>query len=80
VTAEGTLVDVNDNAVGNLMETAGNGTSLDWTEDDATSLLYTENGATENLPYHLQLQDQVRFTPVFTAEEAAASAAMGTPR
>jgi hypothetical protein len=44
------------------------------------SLLYTENGATDNLPHHLQLQDQVPFTPVFTAEEAAASAAMGAPR
>jgi hypothetical protein len=78
--AEGTLVDVSDNVVGSLLETAGNGTSLDWTEDNAMSLLYTENGATENLPHHLQLQDQVSFTPVFTAEEAAASAAMGTPR
>jgi hypothetical protein len=53
---------------------------LDWTEDDAMSLLYTESGATDNLPHHLQLQDQVPFTPVFTAEEAAASASMGAPR
>jgi hypothetical protein len=44
------------------------------------SLLYTENGATENLPHHLQLQGQVPFTPVFTAEEAAISAAMVAPR
>jgi hypothetical protein len=75
--AEGTLVDVSVNVVGDLMETAGNGTSLDWMEDDAKSLLYTENGATENRPHHLQLQDQVPFIPVFTVEEAAA---LGTPR
>jgi hypothetical protein len=73
-------VDVSDNVTGSTVEAAPNGTSLDWTEDDAMSLLYTESGATDNLPHHLQLQDQVPFTPVFTAEEAAASAAMGTPR
>jgi hypothetical protein len=78
--AEGTLVDVSDNVTGSAVEAAPNGTSLDWTEDDAMSLLYTESGATDNLPHHLQLQDQVPFTPVFTAEEAAASAAMGTSR
>jgi hypothetical protein len=75
--AEGTLVDVNvvsDHS--NLLESAGVGTSLDWTEDDATSLLYTEEGATNNLPHHLQLQDQVPFTPVFTEEEAASSMAL----
>ncbi len=79
-TAEGTVVDVSDNVVGSAVEAAGNGTSLDWTEDDVMSLLYTENGATENLPHHLQLQGQVPFTPVFTAEEAAISAAMVAPR
>jgi hypothetical protein len=75
--AEGTLVDVtvaSDHS--NLLESAGVGTSLDWTEDDATSLLYTEEGATNNLPHHLQLQDQVPFTPVFTEEEAASSVAL----
>jgi hypothetical protein len=61
--AETTLVDLSDNTAGHQTETAGNGTSLDWTEDDATSLLYTENGATDNLPHHLQLQDQIPFTP-----------------
>jgi hypothetical protein len=80
VPAETTLVDFSDNTVGNQTETAGNGTSLDWTEDDVTSLLYTENGATDNLPHHLQLQDQVPFTPVFTEEKAAASEAMGSSR
>jgi hypothetical protein len=78
--AEGTLVDISDNVTGSAVEAVPNGTSLDWTEDDAMSLLYTENGATDNLPHHLQLQDQVPFTPVFTAEEAAASAAMSAPR
>jgi hypothetical protein len=80
--AEGTLVyvSVSDNATSNLMESAGVGTFMDWTEDDAMSLLYTEEGATSNLPHHLQLQDQIPFTPVFTAEEAAASAAIVTPR
>jgi hypothetical protein len=77
---EGTLVDVSVSDVSNLLESAGVGTSLDWTEDDATSLHYTEEGATSNLPHHLQLQDHVPFTPVFTAEEAAASAAIGTTR
>jgi hypothetical protein len=77
---EGTLVDVSVSDASNLLESGGVGTSLDWTEDDATSLLYTEEGATDNLPHHLQLQDQVPFTPVFTAEEAAASAALHTPR
>jgi hypothetical protein len=80
VATETTLVDFSDNMAGNQMETAGNGTSLDWTEDDVTSLLYTENGATGNLPHHLQLQDQVPFTPVFTEEEAAASEAMCSSR
>jgi hypothetical protein len=78
--AEGNLVDVSVSDNSNLLESAGVGTSLEWTEDDATSLLYTEEGATSNLPHHLQLQDQVPFTPVFTAEEAAASAALHTPR
>ncbi len=78
--AEGTLVDVGVSDNSNLLESAGVGTSLDWTEDDATSLLYTEEGATSNLPHHLQLQDQVPFTPVFTAEEAAASVALHIPR
>jgi hypothetical protein len=71
-------VGVSDNS--NMLDSVGVGTSLDWTEDDATSHLYTEQGATDNLPHHLQLQDQVPFTPVFTEEEAAASAAMYTPR
>ncbi len=62
-TAEGTLGDVSDNAAGNLMETAVNGISLDWIEDDATSLLYTENGATENLPHHSSAS---RSSPVHT--------------
>ncbi len=48
--AEGTLVDVSDNVTGSAMEAAPHGTSLDWTEDDATSLLYTERGATDT--YH----------------------------
>ncbi len=74
--AEGTLVDVGVSDNSNMLDSVGVGTSLDWTEDDATSLLYTEPGATDNLPHHLQLQDQVPFTPVFTEEEAAASAAM----
>jgi hypothetical protein len=78
--AETTLVDFSDNTAGNQTETAGNGTSLDWTEDDATSLLYTENGATDNLPHHLQLHDQIPFTPVFTAEEAAASEVLASAR
>jgi hypothetical protein len=69
--AEGTLVDVGVSDNSNMLDSVGVGTSLDWTEDDATSLLYTEEGATGNLPHHLQLQDQVPFTPVFTAEEAA---------
>ncbi len=77
---EGTLVDVSVSDNSNMLESVGVGTSLDWTEDDATSLLYTEEGATSNLPHHLQLQDQVPFTPVFTAEEVAASAALYTPR
>jgi hypothetical protein len=77
---ETTLVDLSDNTVGNETETAGNGTSLDWTEDDATTLLHTENGATDDLPHHLQLHDQVPFTPVFTEEEAAASVGMGSAR
>jgi hypothetical protein len=72
---ETNLVDFSDNTAGNQTETAGNGTSLDWTEDDATTLLYTESGATDDLPHHLQLQDQVPFTPVFTEEEAAAASA-----
>jgi hypothetical protein len=77
---EGALVDLSVSDASNLLESGGVGTSLDWTEDDATSLLYTDEGATDNLPHHLQLQDQVPFTPVFTAEEAAASAALHTPR
>ncbi len=75
---ETNLVDLSDNTAGNQTETAGNGTSLDWTEDDATTLLYTESGATDDLPHHLQLHDQVPFTPVFTEEEVAASAGMGS--
>jgi hypothetical protein len=78
--AEGTLVDVSVSNASNVLESGAVGTSLDWTEDDVTSLLYTEQGTTDNLPHHLQLQDQVPFTPVFTDEEAAASAAMYTPR
>ncbi len=77
---EGTLVDVSVSDASTMLESGAVGTSLDWTEDDATSLLYTEQGATDNLPHHLQLQDQVPFTPVFTEEEAAASAALCTPR
>jgi hypothetical protein len=78
---ETNLVDFSDNTAGNQTETAGNGTSLDWTEDDATTLLYTESGATDDLPHHLQLHDQVPFTPVFTEEEAAASVdIMGSAR
>jgi hypothetical protein len=77
---EGTLVDVSVSDASNMLESVGVGTYLDWTEDDATSLLYTEEDATGNLPHPLQLQDQVPFTPVFTAEEAAAAAALHTPR
>jgi hypothetical protein len=77
---EGTLVDVSVSDASNMLESGAVGTSLDWTEDDATSLLYTEQGATDNLPHHLQLQDQVPFTPVFTEEEVAASEALYTPR
>ena len=47
---EGNLVDVSVSDNSNLLESAGVGTLLDWTEDDATSLLYTEEGATSNLP------------------------------
>ena len=68
----GALVDIGDQAVSDLMDTAGLESSLDWTEDDAKSVLYTEQGATDNLPHHLQLQGQIPFTPTFTEEEAAA--------
>jgi hypothetical protein len=81
-TTEKTLINfVVSQTDGNLTDSAaGLGTSLNWTEDDVRPILYTEEGATGNLPHHFQPQDQIPFTPMFMGEETAIATTLDTPR
>lgn len=56
------------------------GTSLDWTEDDARSILYIEKGPTEKSSLPSSASRAGTVYPTFTVEEAAIAASLDTPR